>query len=89
MPVPEFLKRENRKSLSSKDIEMMRLSEKYKEQFGDYPTTEPSPYSTTEWIDILSECIEKNINVFELLPGELESSDFDNDHEPFYIIVKE
>ena len=88
MPIPEFLKRENRKPLSSENIEMMRLCEKYKEQFGDYPTTEPSPYSTAEWIDILSECIGKNITVFELLPGELESPDFDND-EPFYIILKQ
>ena len=37
MPIPEFLKRENRKPLSSENIEMMRLCEKYKEQFGDYP----------------------------------------------------
>ena len=87
MSRPEFLKRENRKPLSSKDIELMRLNEKYKEQFGDYPTTEPSPYSTTEWIDILSKCIEKNITVFELLPGELEESDFDD--EALHIIVKD
>lgn len=66
MKIPEFLKRENAKPPKPEDIEMMELRKKYKEMFGDYPMTEPSSYTTQEWIDILNECLEKHITTWEL-----------------------
>lgn len=83
--IPDFLRPENIKS-NPTDDKMWDLMEKYKEHFGNYPTTVPAPYSTEQWIDILNECIEKNITVFEKLPGELETGD---EHEHDCIIIVE
>ena len=66
MSIPEFLRPENRKELKPEDTEMLELMEEYKKVFGDYPMTEPSSYTTEEWINMLRECIEKNITIWEL-----------------------
>ena len=65
MRIPDFLRPENKKTNPEAD-EMMRLQEEYKEMFGDYPMTEPSFHTTQEWIEMLTECIEKNISIWEL-----------------------
>ena len=75
MSIPDFLKRENRRQNDPDTDAMLELIEKYRKAFGDYPTTEPSVYSTTEWIGILKECIETKRTVFEVLDGELETEE--------------
>ena len=62
--IPDFLRRENRKPIGKEEQEMMVLQEDYMKKFGTYPMTEPSTYTTQEWIDILNECIEKNITIW-------------------------
>ena len=74
MGIPDFLRPGSSKP-SEKDIEMKCLSEKYKESFNEYPTTEPSTYNTEEWINILGKCIKEKVKVNDLLKGELETGD--------------
>lgn len=84
--LPLFLRREYIQEIDPQIDEFIKLQEKYKEQFGDYPTTEPSVYGMDDWIRFLKECLEKNITVFELLPGELEEG---NEEEHEHIIITE
>lgn len=69
MAIPEFLKPENVKANPEAD-EMLELCRQYKEVFGTHPMTEPSSYSTIEWIDILRECIQKHKTIWEILGEE-------------------
>lgn len=65
MKLPEFLRPENIKPNPEAD-EMMDAIERYRSKIGDDLITEPSTYTTQEWIDMLNECIEKNITIWEL-----------------------
>lgn len=69
MAIPEFLKPENVKP-NPEAGEMLELCRKYNEIFGTHPMTEPSSYSTREWIDILKKCIEKHETIWELFGEE-------------------
>ena len=75
MEIPYFLRPENIKKLDPQSVRMMELINEYKDHFGNEPTTEPSTYSTEEWIGILKKCIDDNITVLDLLDGELETGD--------------
>ncbi len=66
MSIPDFLRRENAKPPKPEDIEMMRLIKEYTKEIGDDLITEPSSYTTQEWIDMLNECLEKHITIWEL-----------------------
>lgn len=69
MSIPDFLRPDNTKH-DKKDDEMMRVIRKYKETIGDDLMTEPSSFTEQEWIDMLNECIEKNITIWKLLSEE-------------------
>ncbi|MDE7309589.1 MAG: hypothetical protein K2N61_13200 [Lachnospiraceae bacterium] len=66
MKIPDFLRPENRKPLSPQDVEMARLVKEYIKEIGDDLITESSTYTTQEWIDMLNECLEKHITIWEL-----------------------
>jgi hypothetical protein len=66
MPIPDFLKRENQQKPSVKDIELMEAIDRYEMVIGEDVGTEPSSYSVQEWIDMLNECVEKHITIWEL-----------------------
>lgn len=70
MGLPDFLKRENARPLSSEDEKFYKLLKEYRRMFGDSPMTEPSSYTDKEWIDMLSECLEERITIWELLGEE-------------------
>ena len=78
MGIPDFLKRENHKQIDSAAIEFGRLLKEYEEKFGEGLTTEPSCWSDEEWIKILKNCIEQNIDFYELTgePRELEEGTY-------------
>ena len=65
MAIPDFLKPENVKPNPEAEA-MLNLCRKYNEVFGTFPMTEPSSYTTREWIEILEECIEKRKNIWEI-----------------------
>lgn len=69
MRIPDFL-RPGASNPLPEDIEMMDAIERYHDKIGDDLITEPSTYTTQEWIDMLNECIEKNITIWELLGEE-------------------
>lgn len=66
MKIPDFLRPENRKELDSKTIEMLETVRKYEEEIGGVFFTEPFPFTDQEWIDMLNECIEQHITIWEL-----------------------
>lgn len=65
MKIPDFLRPGSSKPLPD-DIEMDRLIKEYKKRIGDDLVTEPSTYTTQEWINMLNECIQNNITIWEL-----------------------
>ena len=66
MSIPDFLRPDNTKH-DKKDDEMIKVIRKYKETIGDDLMTEPSSFTEQEWVDMLNECIEKNLTIWELL----------------------
>lgn len=63
--IPDFLKPEN--IIENPIAESMReLIHEYEAKIGGMLITEPSSYSDEEWIDMLQECLEKNITIWEL-----------------------
>ncbi len=66
MKIPDFLRPEYEIPEDPEGDEMMELCRQYKEIFGTHPMTEPSTYTTQEWIDMLNECIKKRITLWEL-----------------------
>ncbi|MDO4327120.1 MAG: hypothetical protein Q4E24_13990 [bacterium] len=66
MGVPDFLRPENVR-YNPEDHEMVNLIRRYREEIGDDLITEPSSFTTQEWINMLNECIEKRITIWELL----------------------
>lgn len=69
MDIPEYLKMENRRPLKSEELEMMKAINRYAEVIGSDLITEPSSYTTQEWIEMLNECINKKITIWELWGG--------------------
>lgn len=57
------------------DIKMMEAIELYHRKIGHDLITEPSTYTTSEWISMLNECIEKNITIWELWGEEYKSDE--------------
>lgn len=73
MAIPEFLKRENARSLTEEEKKYRELEEKYFERFGDTFATEPfSWYSDQDWIKMMEYCLKKNVRM-EMLTGEAET----------------
>ena len=72
MSLPDFLRPENVKPDPKAD-EMLEAIRRYRQEIGDDLITEPSSYSTQEWIDMLTECIEKHITIWELWGEEYDS----------------
>lgn len=68
--IPEFLKIEN---IPKEKSPMKIAMDKYKAHFGEYPSTEPSDWSDERWIEILNSCIQKNIDLGDLLQEEYNS----------------
>lgn len=66
MSIPDFLRPEYEVPEDAEGDEMMRLMEKYTKEIGDDLITEPSSFTTQEWIDMLNECLEKHITIWEL-----------------------
>jgi hypothetical protein len=66
MKIPEFLRPEYEVTPDPEGDEMMRLIKEYTKEIGDDLITEPSSYTTQEWIDMLNECLEKHITIWEL-----------------------
>lgn len=73
--IPDFLKRENRKKPDETSIQLKEAYTKYKEHFGVGMNTEPSPFSAVEWVEIINECLEKNITVEEILGNQYNPDD--------------
>ncbi len=65
MNIPSFLRPENIKPNPEAD-KMLELMEEYDKKIGGMLITETAPYSTEEWIEVLQECIDKNITIWEL-----------------------
>ena len=65
MRIPDFLRPENVKQDPKAD-EMMEAISRYTREIGDDLITEPSSYTTQEWIDMINECIDKHITIWEL-----------------------
>lgn len=66
MSILDFLRPEYEVPEDPEGDEMMRLMEKYTKEIGDDLITEPSSFTTQEWIDMLNECLEKHITIWEL-----------------------
>lgn len=66
MKIPDFLRPEYEVPEDPVGDEMMRLMQKYTKEIGDDLITEPSSYTDQEWIDMLNECLEKHITIWEL-----------------------
>lgn len=63
--IPDFLRPENRIEDPVGD-KMLELIDEYNSKIGGMLITEPSSYTDEEWIEMLQECIEKNITIWEL-----------------------
>lgn len=82
--IPEFLKKENYKKEPYAD-EMAELSRRYEEHFGKDFSTEPAPYGAEQWVEILKKCLDENIEVEKLLPGETETPEL-VEYDTIYVI---
>lgn len=63
--IPDFLRPENRIKDPVGD-KMLELIDEYEAKIGGMLITEPSCYTDEEWIEMLQECIDKNITIWEL-----------------------
>lgn len=69
MHIPKFLRPESYK-YNSEAEKMHRLVNEYKLKVGDDLITEPSTYTDQEWINMLQECIDKKMSIWELFGEE-------------------
>lgn len=67
MKIPDFLRPENIKPLDPDSEKMCNLIDEYKKVIGDDLSTEPFQFNTIEWIEILTNCIEKKITMWDYL----------------------
>lgn len=75
--IPDFLKPENRREPEELDLRFRNAIKRYHEHFKEGNLiTEPSTLSREEWVNVIEECIEKDITVWELF-GEEYKSDVD------------
>ncbi len=63
--LPDFLMREPEEP-DEETLLFEEAIERYKKEIGDHLITEPSCYSPREWADMLNECVEKHITIWEL-----------------------
>ena len=69
--IPDFLKRENRAGPGGLELRFSDAVKRYHEHFkNDGLMTEASSMSCREWIELIDECIKKNMPIEELLGEE-------------------
>ena len=67
MILPDSLKPENcPQEIDPESKRMLEAMKRYVEEMGDDLITEPSSYTDGEWADMLNECVEKHITIWEL-----------------------
>ena len=74
MPIPEFLKRENRLPVDEISREFDKTLEEYERMFGDRISNEPSDLSLEQWNEIMKLCIKEG-KTYEELTGDVLKDD--------------
>ena len=66
MDLPDFLRPEYVSREKKEADEMLAAIERYEKEIAEDLITEPSTYTDEEWIEMLNECIERHITIWEL-----------------------
>ena len=66
MDIPDFLRPEYVSREKKEADEMLAAIERYEKEIAEDLITEPSTYTDEEWIEMLNECIERHITIWEL-----------------------
>ena len=66
MDLPNFLRPEYVVPEMKEADEMLEAMERYEKEIGEDLTTEPSTYTDKEWVEMLNECIDRHITIWEL-----------------------
>lgn len=66
MDLPDFLRPEYVFPEMKEADEMLAAIERYEKEIAEDLITEPSTYTDEEWIEMLNECIERHITIWEL-----------------------
>lgn len=66
MDLPDFLRPEYVVPEMKEADEMLEAMKRYEKEIGEDLITEPSTYTDKEWVEMLNECIERHITIWEL-----------------------
>lgn len=72
MPLPDFLKRENREPVDPIIAEFLKVREAYENFFKEKVMIEPYSRSMEEWIELLNACLKEKKTYLELTGEQIE-----------------